>query len=401
MSTTCYDPILDDRIIEIIENNNETRFNILVELLNQSPRTISRHLKFLANEQKILEWQKNPHGEKGSIKLTPDSELKRRYGILSIDYSHKRGICKEWKKNMKNKEISERKKKAILFLLLAVARGYTIYQVSNSLKPQLGDVPIKDSKGNLLSVSNEYTEKGFSSSDLDRQDFLLSDIYHILLLNRFTKKEMEDMIEELKKYKDIPFRPIIGHEKRLRYDLEDDERYDLEDDVLKKLLIWCCNILTFSIELMEQYWFILSKIPTSEERSWYHFIKGDQKATQFFTKIQDNRQNRRTIKDLYIELHHSNILNEDFKNLNKKIIDKNIEVKELHKPKFFTEKEMKKEIFTRSNEMIFLQDLCKIIASNKKLQELINSKKYEWILKELTNIINPDFSRSKYEVKLN
>lgn len=70
MTKTCYDPGLDDKIIEIIENNGgETRFNTLCDLLEKGPKIISRHLEFLSDDkddkQKILEWTKNTPGKKG------------------------------------------------------------------------------------------------------------------------------------------------------------------------------------------------------------------------------------------------------------------------------------------------------------------------------------------------
>ena len=44
----CYDPSLDEKIFEIVENNNnyETQFNTLVKSLGKSPRTISKHSAF-------------------------------------------------------------------------------------------------------------------------------------------------------------------------------------------------------------------------------------------------------------------------------------------------------------------------------------------------------------------
>ena len=46
-------------------------------------------------------------GKAGSIKHTPQAEMKRKYGFLTIDYSDKRGIWKEWK----DKKENESKKK--------------------------------------------------------------------------------------------------------------------------------------------------------------------------------------------------------------------------------------------------------------------------------------------------
>ena len=181
MSKTCYDPKTDDEILKIIDRDKETRFNMLVveigELLTIHlkqkkkklkkiermgiRRTIRRHLTFLSEDNnKILLWTRPAiPGKAGSIKYTPQAEIKRKYGFLTIDYSSKRGICKEWKESMKGKKIKERKKKTILFLLIAFAYGYTGYKPPS--EPQLGDIVIKDDKGKLIDVS-PYIKNGFS-----------------------------------------------------------------------------------------------------------------------------------------------------------------------------------------------------------------------------------------------
>ena len=111
----CYDPSLDEKIFEIIENmdNNKIGFNTLVVLLDKSSRTISKHLKFLEYKEIIIRKKDEP-GKKESIQFTPSARTKRELGILTIDYTGetgKSGICKEWRENFEINNIRERKKK--------------------------------------------------------------------------------------------------------------------------------------------------------------------------------------------------------------------------------------------------------------------------------------------------
>ena len=395
----CYDPSSDEKIFKMIENNNnETQFNTLVKELDHSPRTISKHLEFLTNDKnKLLIWKKNRSGVKGSIKFTIDSEIKRKYGFLKVDYSDKwRSICKEWKDNNKDREIKERKRQTILFFLIAVASGYTGYKVTS--EQQAGNIPINDHQGRPLYISIS-TQEGFSIEDFHREDFQLSAIHSLLRFNRFTKLELETMLEELQKNEDISFRTVIGDDGKIRY--------DIADNLLKELLIWCFNILRNFVSMMIQYWFILSKSPKSEERQWFSFIVGEDVAINLFQKIEENRVRKKTIKALYIEYH--------FKNLDKEKVDRIVKYKEEYYPNIFTKNGMIDFIFTHSSENTILQNHCKLIAGDyedeksdkkynksdkKKYQKLINTKKYQWIFEDLLDIINPPFSRSKYQVKL-
>jgi len=424
LGKTCYDPKIDDEILKIIDRDKETRFNMLVVEIGKLltihlkqkkkklkkiermgiRRTIRRHLTFLSEDNnKILLWTRPAiPGKAGSIKYTPQAEIKRKYGFLTIDYSGKRGICKEWKESMKGKKIKERKKKTILFLLIAFAYGYTGYKPTS--EPQPGDIVIKDDKGKLIDVS-PYFKNGFSIEDLDREDFQLSAIHSILQLNKFTKSEIEEMLEELKKHKGVILRPVIGSDGK-------EERYDIEDDVLKELLLWCCNILMNFASMMNQYWFILGKKPKPEESQWFSFIVGEDTTTNLFLKIDKNRIEKKTIRELYIEYHFKDTV------LDKEIIDRDLKDKEAYfrdtyKLDIFTKKGMEEYIFKQSNQSIILHDHCNLIAGNfeesdkkynkydkEKYQKLINTKKYQWIFEELLDIINPPFSRSKYQVKL-
>ena len=389
----CYDPYLDEKIFEIIDknNNNETQFNDLVRLLDKTPRTISKHLEFLTYNQKILHWQKNPPSKKGSIKFRNKAVIKKRkYGLLTVDYSDRRGICKEWKRKNEIENTKEMKKKTMLFLLIAFAYGYTGYKPTS--EPSPGDIAIPDDKGRFIDVSL-YSEKGFSIEDLDREDFQFSAIHNILRLkNRFTKLEIGEMFEELKKYKDIILKPAFGSDGKVRY--------NIEDDVLEELLIWCFNILRSFVRMMIQYWFILDKKPKREEAQWFNFVVGEKAVIDLFTKIDKNRVEKKTTRELYIEYHFKGT------DLDKEMIDRSLKNMEAYyQDKYhlhiFTQKGMEKYIFTQSNESITLHNHCTLIASDKeKYQELIKEEKYQWIFEELADLINPPFSRNKYKVKL-
>jgi hypothetical protein len=54
-----------------------------------------------------------------------------------------------------------------------------------------------------------------------------------------------------------------------------------------------------------------------------------------------------------------------------------------------------------SDFVSFIKMDCKFIETDQKIQKLIVDKKYEWIIEKLPEIINPDFSRSLFQVKLN
>jgi hypothetical protein len=432
LSKTCYDPKIDYEILKIIDRDKETRFNILVveignlltiqlrkkeKNLNKIEsmgirRTIRRHLEFLSgNKNKILLWTRpTTPGKVGSIKYTTLAEIKRRYGFLTIDYSGKRGICRDWKKNENVKEIEERKrkKKTILFLIIAIAYGYTGYKITS--EPIPGSILIKDEKGKLVDVS-VYSEKGFSIEDFDREDFQLSAIHNILRINRFTRSEIGEMLEDLKKNKDIILRSTIGTNGK-------EERYYIEDDGLKELFIWCYNILKNFVNMMKQYWYILGKKPKPEETEWFSFIVGENVAVDVFTKIEDNKasKKKKTIRELFAEYHFKAL------DLDKKMVDIERVLEEteaFYRDKYhidiFTKKGMEEYIFKHSRESITLHNHCKLIAGEfkesdndkkyhkydrMKYQKLVNTKKYQWVFEELADLVNPPFSRSKYKVKL-
>lgn len=389
MAKTCYDPSLDEQIFVIIESNDdETTFNTLVDLLSKSPRTISKHIDFLTNKKNLLIWTKNQRGKRGSIKFTNNAKRKRSYNFLTVDYGEQRTICSEWNKNHLNDILKERKKKKILFLLFISMSSYGSI-VSKKVEPGkgvLGDVIIRDSKGNPFYVDRE---EGFSPNEDDELNTnpSFSDTFSNINNKRFTRLEIKKIINEIREKDDIQLRPVIGKDGKMRYVIDDNE--------LRELLSWSMQILTNYLFLMQLYWLITSTIPKNkDERQWFREVVGDDLATQFFGEIDENRRNRRTIQDLYIEnVWHYSI---DSQPANKIIRDE-----ERVFPKIFTKNGMKKKIFHYSNRMSLIKTDCQTIAKDIKIQHMIEEKKYEWIMEDLINIINPIFSRNLFQVKLN
>ena len=228
---------------------------------------------------------------------------------MTIDYTGergKRGICKEWRENFEINNIIERKKKIILFLLIGSAYGYTDYGYKVTSESRLNGVTaIKEVNVSAIKEVNVSISsgEGFSTEDLDRVDRKNPELFHrmtspilrILRLNRFSKSEIEAILEELEKKGIITFRKVIGNNKKnggiitFRKVMGKDAklRYDIEDEVLKELLILCFNIITTLLNMMFQYWFILGKYPLSkDEAQWYTFIVGEEASTHTFHKNQ-------------------------------------------------------------------------------------------------------------------
>ena len=371
MSETCYDPSLDEKIFEIIELNGETTFNTLVKLLNKTPRTISKHLDYLANQKKVIIWTRNSSGKKGSIKFTTKAANKRKYGFLTIDYDDKkRGICSEWRKNCESHNLKEQKKKKILFLLLIsnISSGSIVSKDIEPGKGRKGDVIIRDSEGNPFYVDRE---EGFSPNEDDKLNTNPSFSYMLSNINnkRFTRLEIKQIINEIEEKGDIILRPVIGKDGKMRYVIDDNE--------LRELLSWSMQILTNYLFLMQLYWLITSTIPKNPknkyESQWFRLVVGDDSATQFFGEIDENRRNRRTIQDFYIEnVWHYSIHTEP--------ANKIIKYKERLFPKIFTKNGMEKNIFNYSNTMNLIKTDCQTIAKDGKIQRMIEEKKYEWII---------------------
>jgi hypothetical protein len=50
--------------------------------------------------------------------------------------------------------------------------------------------------------------------------------------------------------------------------------------------------------MMIQYWFILDKKPNWEENQWFNFVVGEKAVIDLFTKIDNNRVEKKTIREL-------------------------------------------------------------------------------------------------------
>lgn len=385
-NSTCYDPSLDNEIFKILDQNNETTFTEIFEKLKKdklinSRTTLSHHLEFLANK-KIIIWIRNPRIRKGSIRYISTAEKQRRYGLLRVDYSNKRGICKEWKKQNQINVNKERENKKILYLLLSASYGSLDFKTSTIPKP--GDVVIKDSKGISKTVSISK-EEGFSPSDLYKKESQFSLMRDYFNFDHFYKNEIKQIIKEINQ--DIPLRKILGKNGKVI-------RYDIEDDTLKNLLILCTNILKDYILLMQQFWLVTNTLPT-KERNWFSLIVGSDKVAELFAEIEENKRSKRSIKDLYIEVFYDDI--------DRDLANKIIKEKEESNPNYFTKNELKKRMFNSSSAdfISYIKRDCHTIETDKNIQKLIANKKYEWIIEKLPEIINPEFSRSLFQVKLN
>jgi hypothetical protein len=410
LSKTCYDPKIDDEILKIIDRDKETRFNKLVVEIGEQltshlkqekknlkktesigiRRTIRRHLEFLSdNKNNILLWTRpTTPGKAGSIKYTPQAEIKRKHGFLTINYSGKRGICKEWKEKKENESKEKRRLKMILFLLLAMSYGYRIYEIPS--KPQEGMILVRDPNGKQFGTSIRSSEEGFSPKDLDEKNYF-SAFQDLLLWNRFTKEETKQIIDYFEEDDNIHIQRIIGKNN------ENEERFALKDEVLKELLIWCSNILKNIVVIIEEYWFISSKKPNSREIQWYSFVVGNERAIKFFQKIDQNRANKKTIEELYRDYKlRSNYV------VNPKYVENKIKEMKKKSNQILTRKVMQEELFNRAfeNKHSSLKDSIKSIQNNEKIQKLIKEEKYQWILKDLKYLINPDFLSKYYDTKL-
>ena len=385
-SNTCYDPLLDEEIFKILDNSNETTFTKIFKKFKQdklinSRTTLSHHLDFLENK-KIIIWIRNPRIREGSIKFTTTAKTQRRYGLLRVDYyDKKRGICKEWKEQNLVNINKERENKKILYLLLSASYGSLDFKTSTMPKP--GDVLIKDSKGIPKTVSISK-EEGFSPFDLYKNESKFSIMRDYFNFDHFSKYEIEQIIKDLSD--DVSLRPILGNDGK-------NIRYNIEDEDLKNLLMWCTNILKGYVLLMRMFWFVTNTLPM-KERNWFSLIVGRSKAVDFFTEIEENKRNKRSIKDLYIEIFYDGI--------DKDLVNKIIKEKEESNPNYFTKNGLKKRMFNSSSEFIsYIKIDCQTIETDEKIQKLIMDKKYEWIIEKLPEIINPEFSRSLFQVKLN
>ena len=378
LNKPCYDPDLDGKILNVLNNstNKQTNFNTLLPKLGISSRTLSKHLNVL-DKSHIINWNRVISGNKGSIELSSYSKSIIYYWnpTSNIDYDKVRGKCREWTFRNKDSDSRKRDQRLVLFLLLAIARGYD--SVKNARVRR--DFERYYDQGNLTLAPMTH-EEGVSISDFDRMDTKSVPIFNYLFSDRFSKRDIEKILKGMERNSDIQLR------------VSETGRYILEDNVLKELLIVCGSILKYLVGIMAKYWFILTKIPRNKQESdWFRFVVGHKNATDFFSDIVDNRSKKRSIIDLYIQCRYSweaksdpqfsdKLLNRESRNL-------------------FTRRGMTKKILEDSLELKLIHSKCEKIHKDYHIRHLLLDKKYQPFLKSLENIINPSFSKKMFDVK--
>lgn len=249
---------------------------------------------------------------------------------------------------------------------------------------------LQDHEGKQFGISIRSSEEGFSPDDLDKKDYF-SAFQDLLLWNRFTKEETKQIIDYFEEDENILIQRIIAENN------QNEERYDLKDKLLKELLIWCGNVLKNIVVIIKEYWFISSKKPSSKEAQWFSFLVGNERATEFFQKIDENRARKKTYEELYRE----------YKLSSNYVLDPEVvenEIKEMKKKsnQIPLKKVMQEELFTKAfkNKDSSLNYSIRSIDNDKNIQKLIKERKYIWILKDLKYLINPDFLTKHYNIKL-
>jgi hypothetical protein len=271
---SCYDPKDDDDIINIIENNKEEKcsFNELKNILKISSRTLIKHLNVLEDETRnIIERDKIIVGTRWSavtkrfIRLTPNTKTKRKYyGPFKLDYRNVKGLCKYKKEKLEKDTHKYRRTKLVLFLLFALASGYLGYRKSSK-----GILIKEDSRTNtntteIVVAATNPPEPGFSPNDLERRDYQLSIIQTSMRLNRFSKEDTDDLLNEIVKIEKIKIKPF-PHNGQIRY--------RIEDQTFQDFLVYCCNIITTLIHVLGAYFFFHFNKDNDkeqwEERQWF------------------------------------------------------------------------------------------------------------------------------------
>jgi DNA-binding HxlR family transcriptional regulator len=388
---------IDNEIYRLLSPNTKLHFNEILRQLKENnyktnPETLSVHLNKMIN-QKILE--REPYikpGKKVYYWLSNKTKFEFDWNIFT-------GIKDvKLKKLTKEEREKERKKKLILFLLITASHGYTGYR--RSLEFKAGNLLVLDSKGKPAGVTT-YNEPGFSAKDLDVDDEFahLSLGSNFLVLNRFNRDKIEDIIAELSK-KDtyLKLREISSSDGK-------ETRFDIPDETLKSFLNSCTTIIKYMLNMLRQKWFILLIKPQREEFEWFEFMIGEENAKVFFSNIEENKRQRRTIRERYIKFDPFN------KIFGKEIVDKTIEsiknlqyqiekglegeklIKHLEAvnqgkfklPDSYLEKSIKNNI--RSMEQIMKIDF-KDINNKSEYTEL--KIKYPWIISQIRDIIVPD-----------
>jgi hypothetical protein len=102
------------------------------------------------------------------------------------------------------------------------------------------------------------------------------------------KEETEDLLNEIREYKDIiELKPTSYNGQT---------KYKIKDETLQDFLIYCSNIITTLVQVMRVYFFFIKKQRQKEAIQWFYDILGDEAATMFFTKIDKIEQKRSQLK---------------------------------------------------------------------------------------------------------
>ena len=401
---SCYDPDVDECIIQTIETSIEGKcsFNELKKRLGISSKTMTKHLNILEDKTRnniiVRDKVETPWsaGNKRYIRLTQDTRTKRKYyGSFRLDYKSVKGLCKDKKEKLEKDIQKFRRTKLVLFLLFALAYGYMGYK--NSSK---GVVIRKDyQEGNSTFPTTSRTvsateEPGFSPNDLDRMDYHLSTLQTSMRANRFERKKTEELMNEIVKYKEIELTPFLYKEKI---------RYKIVDGILNEFLIYCCNIITTLVQVMRAYFFLFNKQGEPDERKWFYDILGDETANAFFQQIEENQAEKKTIKNLYIEFYQ---YDKQFPNdeENKKLVGLIIQNCEKLDKDFFTKKKLEKSLLSKpkeNNNSLISQLIMDSESINQREEKFEDLKvKYPFIFDEIRDIVNPPFSRKWFKIKL-
>ena len=308
----------------------------------------------------------------------------------------------------------------VLLLLFVLSSGYLHYNnnlskgrvvIHRKEREEGQDYQDEDFTATETFDTSDLLKPGFSPNDLERTDYQLSMIQTSMRLNRFSKEDTEDLLNEIVKIEKIKIKPFYYNGQ---------VRYKIEDQTLQDFLIYCCNIITTLIHVILVYFFFHFNKHNEEQLEeilWFYDIVGDETANAFFQQIEKNCAEKKTIQDLYIEFYqHGKQFSNDKDN--KKYVDQIIRsCKKLDKD-FFTKKKLEYRLLGESNpNSIVYQLIMDSEDINNQRQEIYehpNKDKYPFIqLKdkypflfdcsggnELKNLVNPPFSLKWFKIDL-
>jgi hypothetical protein len=217
-------------------------------------------------------------------------------------------------------------------------------------------------------------EEGFAISDLYMPNYHFVSFYKFLK-DSFTKENIEKMLATIKSH---DYFPLI---------LTEGGRYVLEDNVLKEILIASYEILILLVTMTEEYWYILSKKPNKKEIDWYRLVVGNKRATDFLTRIEDNRAlfshnsnnqgaKRNTDPQMLLQILSN------YGNWGKIDSSGNLTIHSCILKQKSSKQTTQKSV---ENEILRSYELSEILANCEKIktQKLLLNKKYEPFLKSL------------------